>query len=225
MAFQGFSNDQAPEAFGAMVRRQGAGGNAMTRPSGVTPPGPNHSAEWFGGGPQELSKGGAPSGGPHGIFGMQGMGGVLGPAQGPMDPKYPLGVGEGGPNPGPFTPMGQMGPKGGPMGPGGYYGRPQMGMQPDPAPRGGEGGNPWLEQGPQNPYTPMGQMDPKHPMGLGTPVGDPRFPMHQRLPQMTRAQWQQNRLGQQMPAANPAQPSDEWLGRNDNGAQGWNWSR
>lgn len=219
MAFQGFSNDQAPEAFGAMVRRQGAGGNAMTRPSGVTPPGPNSSPQWFNP-PQEFSKGGDPSG----AWPNKWLGGGY---QGPMDPKTPLGVGsELGPQ-GPFTPMGQMGPKGGPMGPGGY-GRPQMGMQPDPAPRGGEGGgNQWLEQGPVGPFTPQGQMEPKYPMGMGGNMPDPRFPMHQRLPQMTRQQWQMNRTGQlpQIPMENPVQPTEDWLGRGNGAPMGWNWSR
>jgi len=278
MAFQGFSNENAPEAFGAMVRRQGAsGGGGFRRPGGgydggginpggmygdggpiqggpgspprpdttgwmgpdpadgsrfrrpgggydgsginpggmyggspiqggpfgppqpgmgqkpgdITPPGPNHSREWFGGGGQELTKGGERSVGPHGIFGMPGMGGVLGPQQPPMDPKYPIGVGEGGMNPGPFTPLGQMDPKH-PMGP-----------------------DPYARFGPvQGPGLP-----------IGTPVADPRYPRNQ--PGMTRQMWQQNRLGggPQIPVENPIQPTDDWLGRSNGAPQGWNWSR
>lgn len=202
MAFQGFSNDNAPEAFGAMVRRQGAAPSGFGRPQpgmgqkpgDITPPGPNHSREWFGGGGQELTKGGERSVGPHGIFGMPGMGAVLGQQQPPMDPKYPIGVGEGGMNPGPFTPLGQMDPKH-PMGP-------------DPYSRAGMFGG---FQGPGLP--------------IGTPVADPRYPRNQ--PGMTRQMWQQNRLGggPQIPVENPIQPTDDWLGRSNGAPQGWNWSR
>ena len=206
MAFQGFSNDNAPEAFGAMVRRQGAAPSGFGRPQpgmgqkpgDITPPGPNHSREWFGGGGQELTKGGERSVGPHGIFGMPGMGAVIppGPPQGGYQQGQiePEGGPYGPPHPGPYNPLGQMDPKH-PMGP-------------DPYSRAGMFGG---FQGPGLP--------------IGTPLAHPRYPRNQ--PGMTRQMWQQNRLGggPQIPVENQIQPTEDWLGRSNGAPQGWNWSR
>ena len=177
--FGQWQNEQSPQKFNQMLSR---GGGTAYKPQGITPPGPNHSPQWFNGPGQEFSKGGAPSGVGGSSYGWQsalsGMGGSGGgqltgmggpihgitpgqqgissqwadPASGYRSPGM-----ESGPQ-GPYTPMGQMGPKGGPMGPWGGRG---IG-QPDPAPRGGEGG-------PSGPYNPMPPMDPKYPMGPQNP--------------------------------------------------------
>jgi len=210
MAWQGFSNDNAPEAFGAMVRRQGAsGGGGFRRPgggydgSGVTPPGPAGGG-YVPGRMDGIIPPGPHGGGPAGFSGIDGFDG-----RGVPQPDPVLRGGEGGP-------YGMQPSKSGlpPMHNPEWFG---LGGVVPPGPHGGgPKGFPGMDGGSE-----VGSKADQRPM----PIPDPRFPRNQ--PGMTRNQWQQNRLGNapRLPVENPINPTEDWLGRSNGAPQGWNWSR
>lgn len=225
--------------FTSRLRRQGGTTNAQSqpfqfpstaptgnfKPQGITPPGPNHSQQWFGdrpmGGFQHPQNGGVVPPGPWGggksmVPGSEPYRDPITGAQVGLNNPSPMGGGFQRPGGGydssginPHGMYGGGGIQGGPFGP------PQPdrtgGPMLDWAPRGGEGGNPWQEDTQGDPRNrPMGQADPKYPLGMP----------HQRMPQQTRGQWQQNRLGNpgpQIPQESPIFPTNGWGSNN----RGW----
>jgi len=252
MAWQGFSNDNAPEAFGAMVRRQGAsGGGGFRRPGGGYDGGGINPGGMYGdGGPIQGGPGSPPRPDTTGGMGPD-------PADGSRFRRPGGGYDGSGINPGGM--YGGSPIQGGPFGPP----RPDMTGGPvgDPAYPAKPGGRPWSyenrseQQRPGGGYGPYGGYGtppgnggiiPPGPHGGGPkgfpgmdggsevgsnpdqrpmPIPDPRFPRNQ--PGMTRNQWQQNRLGNapRLPIENPINPTEDWLGRSNGAPQGWNWSR
>lgn len=215
--------DEAAD-FTSRLRRQGGTQNAQAqpfqfpsaptngfKPQGITPPGPNHSQQWFGGPGQELTKGGDPSG----------FGGYQPTGKGPGGFQRPGGGYDGsGINPG--------GMYGGSPIQGGPYGPPQPdttdgpGLDPRDTFMPTETGGPFMRNpyghpgntGPIPPHWPPrdGQMDPKYPLGVQRPQ-----------PVQTRNQWQQNRLGNQgpqIPVEKPIFPTNDWNGGQGNN-RGW----